>query len=127
MAQERLKQKETPMIRKSKYLRQRSDGYVYPWTPHLAERVGEFDPVDELPDEFKKEQQYNDNVEPADIRFMRKEEILEEARIKYGVKLKDKKSADMKIDLRALRKGSIPEDATALADKFRGLPTDEDE
>ncbi len=81
------------------------DGYIYVWTDLLALR-GDMVPCYELPDSFKKEQNYNDNVPLKDIRFMKKEEVIEEARVKWGFTFPDDMTAKkMKPILRKLRKG----------------------
>ncbi|MCK4826183.1 hypothetical protein KA005_61135 [bacterium] len=93
-----------PQKQISKYLQSTVDGYVYVWTPQLAER-NDMVPCHELPDAFKKEQKFNEVLKPADIRFMKKDDVIEEARVVYGFTFeKGMTATKMKVILRKLRK-----------------------
>lgn len=98
-----------PPAQQSKYLQSTVDGYVYIWTPQLALRT-DMKPCDELPDSFKKQQNFNEALKPADIRFMKKDEVIEEARVVFGFTFEPDTdgnlptATDMKKTLRKLRK-----------------------
>jgi len=92
-------------VQETKYLRSKVDGYVYVWTQALSERE-DMMPCEKMPDDFKKDHVYAAE-EQADIRFMKKAEVMDEARVVFGISLDRTLTAQrMKIELRKMRKGT---------------------
>jgi len=98
-------------VQETKYLRSKVDGYVYIWTKALADR-DDMMPCDKIPDDFKKEQNYANPKDLLDIRFMKKDEVMDEARVVWGVSFdRTLTSQTMKVKLRALRRDGKKEDS----------------